>query len=111
MAEIKKFKKEFAELQESLLEQTRQIQSLKILVMEKNFMLENLNSEIAAMKDSNKNDMEVLKNVLSEQVVLLKKVAQDLFPSDKYSAIFPITIQRDLDDVEYSITAESHDQM
>ncbi|XP_017465715.1 PREDICTED: uncharacterized protein LOC108358754 [Rhagoletis zephyria] len=79
--------------------------------MEKNFMLENLNSEIAAMKDSNKNDMEVLKNVLSEQVVLLKKVAQDLFPSDKYSAIFPITIQHDLDDVEDSITAESHDQM
>lgn len=55
--------------------------------------------------------MEVLKNVLSEQVVLLKKVAQDLFPSDKYSAIFPITTQRDLDYFEDSITAENRDQM
>lgn len=40
----------FKIISETLFEQTRQIQSLKILVMEKNFILENLNSEIAAMK-------------------------------------------------------------
>ncbi|XP_067628237.1 uncharacterized protein [Eurosta solidaginis] len=111
MADSNKLYTRIHYLKGTILELKNEIDELKCIVLEKETAADNLRTEMKAMKDSFDTNMECIKNILTNQSVHIKKITENLYPGPKFSALFPIKTQDELDNIEMLINEENQIEM
>ncbi|XP_067613947.1 uncharacterized protein [Eurosta solidaginis] len=111
MAEAKKWRSEIRNLSDTISELSGQIKELKNTAVEKNHAIESLKSEINANKDTYNLNLESIKSILAEQTILIQTLSENMYPVPKFSSMFPIKTQPELDVLEAFICAENQNQM